>query len=122
MLYYFRYAPLSNDTKDLFFSVYNRICISVVNSFEHYEEWHRELCPLERRNGGKQKVLIMKIHGNLSSHIAAQILFNTYEKAIYLHSPTMQPSLDYFLITFLMDSTVHDEKLAPETRFKYFHC
>lgn len=66
VLYYFRYAPLLYDTKDLFFSVYNRIHASVVNSFEHYEEWHRELCPFERRSGGKQKMLLMKLHGSES--------------------------------------------------------
>lgn len=66
VLYYFRYAPLPYDTKDLFFSVYNRIHASVVNSFEHYEEWHRELCPFERRSGGKQKMLLMKLHGSES--------------------------------------------------------
>lgn len=66
VLYDFRYAPLPYGTKDLFFSVYNRIHASVVNSFEHYEEWHRELCPLERGNGGKQKMLIIKLHGSES--------------------------------------------------------
>lgn len=66
VLYYFRYAPLPNGTKDLFFSVYNRIHASVVNSFEHYEEWHRELSPLERKNGGKQEMLMMKLHGGES--------------------------------------------------------
>lgn len=70
VLYYFRYTPLPNSTKDLFFSVCNRIHASVANSFEHYEKWHRELCPLDRRNGGKQELLIMKIHGSLSSHTA----------------------------------------------------
>lgn len=59
---------------------------------------------------------------SLSSHTASQIQFNTYQKTIHLHSSTMQPSLDYFLRTFLMDSTVHEERLAPETRLQYFHC
>lgn len=49
-----------------FSSVYNRLHASVVNSFEHSEELHRELSPLARRNGGKQKMLLMKLHGSQS--------------------------------------------------------
>lgn len=46
-----------------FFSVYNRFHASVVNSFECYEELLRELSSLARRNLGKQKMLLMKLHG-----------------------------------------------------------
>jgi len=49
-----------------FFSVYNRLHASVVNSFERYEELHRELSPLAGRNGGKQKMLLVKLHGSES--------------------------------------------------------
>lgn len=49
-----------------FFSVYNRLCASVANSFECYEELHRELSPLARRSGGKEKMLLVKLHGTES--------------------------------------------------------
>lgn len=66
--------------------------------------------------------LWISMGASLSSSTVAYIQFNTYQKAIHLHSSTMQPNLDYFLRTFQMDSTVHDKGLAPTTRLKDFQC
>lgn len=89
-----------------------------MNSFEHYEEWHRELCPLERRNGGKQEMLIMKLHG--SEYVQPCCSINSVR---YLSKSNISAQSHYaakfrlLLDNFSNGFNCADEKFAPETVF-----